>query len=144
MLVKVRLIKIMFSHLEMVCTNKINNHIPIKHILCHSTTRWKMNEKSQTETFDSDKNFQTFEHSNFLKFAFRKIEQGVRVKRSIVTEGTHQIGECPTYPGYDLNEYFGLIYIWKISFDEFQGVMSFKFLIFSVKFQELLPFYDLE
>ena len=29
---KVRLIKIMFSHLEMVDTNKINNHIPIKHI----------------------------------------------------------------------------------------------------------------
>ena len=39
-----------------------------------------------TKSFDSDK---TFEHS---KFAFRKIEQEVRVKRSILAKGTHQIG----------------------------------------------------
>ena len=32
----------------------------------------------------------------------------------------------------------------KMLFVEIQGVMSFKFLIFLVKFQELIPFYDLE
>ena len=34
--------------------------------------------------------------------------------------------------------------VWKILFVEIQGVMSFKFPLFSVKFQELVPFYDLE
>ena len=52
---KVRLIKIMFSDLEMVGTNKINNHIPIKRIKEINITT-----------------FSTFEHSNFLKFVFRK------------------------------------------------------------------------
>ena len=42
-----------------------------------------MNEKAQTETL---------EHSNFLSLHFGKLSRGVRVKRSIFAEGTHQIG----------------------------------------------------
>ena len=39
-----------------------------------------MNEKAQTETF------------KFFKVCISEIEQGVRVKRSILADGSHRIG----------------------------------------------------
>ena len=116
---KVRLIKIMFSHLETVGTTvllcqfllyfSVIVRVCSLRVPCAIQRHWKMNEKAQTETFDSDK---TFKHSDIRIFKilhFGKSSRESELSGVFWPRGhikSVRLSESPTYPGYDLNEIF--------------------------------------